>query len=127
MKIFSYLLIKIIKVYQLIISPYLGNNCRYLPTCSEYFIDCLNEYGFELADDIDYTFDNDGNFELYIEQVLKLISTDTHKYSTLASRNKSIAKRLYEENYNEYVTNKPISDEDKKAAEKLGIKFDPKP
>ena len=73
---------------------------------------CLNEYGFELADDIDYTFDNDGNFELYIEQVLKLISTDTHKYSTLASRNKSIAKRLYEENYNEYVTNKPISDED---------------
>ena len=46
MKIFSYLLIKIIKVYQIIISPYLGNNCRYLPTCSEYFIDCLNEYGF---------------------------------------------------------------------------------
>ena len=46
MKIFSYLLIKIIKIYQLIISPYLGNNCRYLPTCSEYFIDCLNEYGF---------------------------------------------------------------------------------
>ncbi len=45
MKIFSYLLIKIIKIYQLIISPYLGNNCRYLPTCSEYFIDCLNERG----------------------------------------------------------------------------------
>jgi len=46
MKIFSYLLIKIIKIYQLIISPYLGENCRYLPTCSEYFIDCLNEHGF---------------------------------------------------------------------------------
>ena len=46
MKIFSYLLIKIIKIYQLIISPYHGNNCRYLPTCSEYFIDCLNEHGF---------------------------------------------------------------------------------
>ena len=46
MKIFAYLLIKIIKTYQLIISPYLGNNCRYLPTCSEYFIECLNEYGF---------------------------------------------------------------------------------
>ena len=46
MKIFSYLLVKIIKIYQLIISPYLGNNCRYLPTCSEYFIDCLNEHGF---------------------------------------------------------------------------------
>ena len=23
----------------------MGNNCRYLPTCSEYFIDCVNEYG----------------------------------------------------------------------------------
>ena len=46
MKIFPYLLIKIIKIYQLIISPCLGNNCRYLPTCSEYFIDCLNEHGF---------------------------------------------------------------------------------
>jgi len=37
--------IKIIKMYQFIISPYLGNNCRYLPTCSEYFIDSLNEHG----------------------------------------------------------------------------------
>ena len=46
MKAASYLLIKIIKVYQLVISPYLGNNCRYLPTCSEYFIDSLKEFGF---------------------------------------------------------------------------------
>ena len=38
--------IKIIKLYQLVISPYLGSNCRYLPTCSEYFIESLNEYGF---------------------------------------------------------------------------------
>ena len=46
MKVASYLLIKIIKVYQLLLSPYLGNNCRYLPTCSEYFIDSLKEFGF---------------------------------------------------------------------------------
>ena len=39
------LMIKIIRFYQILISPYLGNNCRYLPTCSEYFIDSLNEYG----------------------------------------------------------------------------------
>ena len=45
MNTISYLLIKIIKIYQLFISPYLGNNCRYLPTCSQYFIDCLKEYG----------------------------------------------------------------------------------
>ena len=37
--------IRIIKIYQFLISPLLGSNCRYLPTCSEYFIDCLNEHG----------------------------------------------------------------------------------
>ena len=39
------IIIKIIKFYQYLISPLLGNNCRYLPTCSEYFIECLKEYG----------------------------------------------------------------------------------
>ncbi len=39
------ILIKLIKIYQIVISPFLGNNCRYLPTCSEYFIDCLKKYG----------------------------------------------------------------------------------
>ena len=39
------ILIKIIKIYKFFISPFLGNNCRYLPTCSEYFIDSLKEYG----------------------------------------------------------------------------------
>ena len=46
MKIFSKTLIMIIKIYQLILSPALGNNCRYLPTCSQYFIDSLKEFGF---------------------------------------------------------------------------------
>jgi len=45
MKIIKKILIKVINLYKLIISPYLGNNCRYLPTCSQYFIDSLNEYG----------------------------------------------------------------------------------
>ena len=45
-KIFSKILILLIKLYQLILSPILGSNCRYLPTCSEYFIDCLKEFGF---------------------------------------------------------------------------------
>ena len=39
------ILITIIKLYKLIISPYLGNNCRYLPTCSEYLVESLNEHG----------------------------------------------------------------------------------
>ncbi|MDP8256914.1 MAG: membrane protein insertion efficiency factor YidD [Candidatus Alcyoniella australis] len=30
-----------IKLYKLCVSPYLGNNCRYLPTCSEYALEAL--------------------------------------------------------------------------------------
>ena len=45
MKIISKTLIYIIKVYKLFISPYMGNNCRYLPTCSDYFIESLNKHG----------------------------------------------------------------------------------
>ena len=45
MNIIKLALIRLIKIYQLVISPCMGNNCRYLPTCSEYFIDCVNEYG----------------------------------------------------------------------------------
>ena len=45
MKIFSKTLIILIKFYQLILSPILGNNCRYLPTCSEYFIEAIKEFG----------------------------------------------------------------------------------
>ena len=39
------ILIFLIKIYKIILSPIIGPTCRYLPTCSEYFIDCLNEYG----------------------------------------------------------------------------------
>ena len=40
------ILVKLIKGYRFLISPLLGHSCRYLPTCSEYSIDALNEYGF---------------------------------------------------------------------------------
>ena len=45
MKILCNILINIIKIYKLIISPYLGNSCRYFPTCSDYFIDSLKVHG----------------------------------------------------------------------------------
>ena len=38
-------LIVFIKFYQLFISPFIGQNCRYQPTCSEYFVDCLKFNG----------------------------------------------------------------------------------
>ena len=45
MNIFVNLLIKLIKIYKFLISPLLGNSCRYFPTCSEYSIDSLKTYG----------------------------------------------------------------------------------
>ena len=44
-KIFVQPFIIIIKLYQIIISPVLGPNCRYMPTCSEYAIDTFKSYG----------------------------------------------------------------------------------
>ena len=40
------ILIFIIKFYQYLFSPLLGNKCRFLPTCSEYFIEALKTQGF---------------------------------------------------------------------------------
>ena len=41
------ILILIIKFYKYFISPLLGNRCRFLPTCSEYFIEALKTQGFK--------------------------------------------------------------------------------
>ena len=38
-------LILTIKFYKYFISPYISSSCRYLPTCSEYFIDSLKING----------------------------------------------------------------------------------
>ena len=46
MNILTYTLIKLIKFYRYLISPLLGQSCRYLPTCSEYSIEALRTYGF---------------------------------------------------------------------------------
>jgi len=45
MKIISNILIGLIRIYKMVISPYLTPSCRYLPTCSEYAIECLNTFG----------------------------------------------------------------------------------
>ena len=39
------LLIKTIKLYQLLLSPLLGSNCRFEPTCSQYFIEAVEING----------------------------------------------------------------------------------
>ena len=45
MNIITNILIKIIKGYKFFISPLFGHSCRYLPTCSEYSIEALKEFG----------------------------------------------------------------------------------
>ena len=44
-KILTYPFIIIIKFYQSFISPLIGSNCRYTPTCSTYSIDSLKKHG----------------------------------------------------------------------------------
>ena len=46
MKILSNVLILFIKFYKYFISPFFPAKCRYLPTCSEFFIDSLKINGF---------------------------------------------------------------------------------
>ena len=45
MKIITYFLIGIIKLYKLFISPLFPNSCKFEPTCSSYCIDSLKTYG----------------------------------------------------------------------------------
>jgi putative membrane protein insertion efficiency factor len=44
-KVFIFPFIVIIKFYQTFISPLLGSNCRFQPTCSEYCMDSLKTWG----------------------------------------------------------------------------------
>jgi len=39
------ILIGAIRVYQLALSPWLGRQCRYLPTCSEYGKEAIEKHG----------------------------------------------------------------------------------
>ncbi|SFQ50032.1 membrane protein insertion efficiency factor YidD [Parafilimonas terrae] len=45
LKILSYPFILLIKIYQKIISPILGPQCRFTPTCSNYALEALKKYG----------------------------------------------------------------------------------
>lgn len=39
------LLVGLVRAYQLLFSPWLGNVCRYYPSCSHYALDALNRHG----------------------------------------------------------------------------------
>ena len=39
------IIIYLIKIYQITLSPLLGSNCRFQPTCSQYMIEAINLHG----------------------------------------------------------------------------------
>ena len=45
MNFLTNIIIKLIKGYKFLISPLLGQSCRYMPTCSEYSIEALKTFG----------------------------------------------------------------------------------
>ena len=38
-------MILIIKAYRMTLSPLIGRQCRYLPTCSQYGLEAITKYG----------------------------------------------------------------------------------
>ncbi|MFZ5979910.1 MAG: membrane protein insertion efficiency factor YidD [Candidatus Zixiibacteriota bacterium] len=43
--LFAYPLIFLIYIYRATLSPFIGNSCRFEPTCSRYAEDALRKYG----------------------------------------------------------------------------------
>jgi putative membrane protein insertion efficiency factor len=39
------LVILAVRGYQITLSPFLGGQCRFVPSCSEYFIEAVEKYG----------------------------------------------------------------------------------
>jgi len=49
MRVLNIIFIKIIRLYQIFLSPIFGNNCRFYPTCSNYAIDAFKNHNFVKA------------------------------------------------------------------------------
>lgn len=41
----AWILIGIVRLYQIFLSPIFGRQCRFTPTCSAYFIEAVQKYG----------------------------------------------------------------------------------
>jgi len=39
------ILIWIVKAYQLVLSPFFGQQCRFYPTCSQYALEAIQKHG----------------------------------------------------------------------------------
>jgi uncharacterized protein len=45
-KAIAFIPIAIVRFYQIAISPFFPNSCRFVPTCSAYSIEALKKHGF---------------------------------------------------------------------------------
>jgi len=43
--VFAAVLLRLIAAYRYLLSPWVGNNCRYWPTCSEYAREAIEQHG----------------------------------------------------------------------------------
>lgn len=41
----AWLLIGVVRLYQLLLSPLFGRTCRFYPSCSAYFVQAVEKYG----------------------------------------------------------------------------------
>ena len=42
----KFIALALIRIYQALLSPFLGNRCRYYPSCSAYTHEAIRRYGF---------------------------------------------------------------------------------
>lgn len=40
-----YIVLILIRIYQLILSPFIGHHCRFYPTCSTYTYEAISKHG----------------------------------------------------------------------------------
>jgi len=73
-KIVTLPLILLIRAYQMIISPLLGSNCRFMPTCSQYAIGSLKSHGLI-----------EGSF-LTIKRIIKCHPWGGHGYDPIPTK-----------------------------------------
>lgn len=79
-KALQWLLIKCVRFYQLVISPYLGPSCRHTPTCSTYMIEAIREWGAVKG------------FWLGLKRLLKCHPWGTSGYDPVPKKNNTIEK-----------------------------------
>jgi len=45
-RLLAYPALALVHLYRLLLSPFFGGRCRYYPSCSQYALDALGQYGF---------------------------------------------------------------------------------